>query len=114
MRRQQLVLDADMKAFSTFADYKNVSSFATAKAIMNEGGSSESYAILRIGWGFKSISVGNVVTGKTSSGADVTGEAMNRAGFFTTRLYVKYDTKETPATSCQVGRLPTKNLVGCK
>jgi hypothetical protein len=33
---------------------------------------------------------------------------------FTTRLYVKYDTKEDPATSCQVGRLPTKNLAGCK
>jgi hypothetical protein len=106
-------LSLDIKAIFTLLENGNETSFEQAKMIFNEGGNSDSYAALNIGWPFRRMKAGAKVIGKSFAGAKITGTLIHTVGWFATKIYVRYSFA-SDSSKCQVGRLIEKDTAGCK
>ena len=99
------------------ANLKTDAGFTQAKNVFLEGGSTGSYAQLKIkNQGFRRIKAGAKVAGTAVGGGTTTGTVIERTGFFATSVKVLYDVSETQAdyVKCRVGGLTNKQLDGCK
>jgi hypothetical protein len=108
-----LQLHSDLNISATLLGTYNADSLVQAKLIFNEGGHSASYAVLKIGWPFRRLNAGTKVIGKSLAGADITGALIHTAGWFATKIYVRYNFA-SDSSKCQVGGLIEKDTSGCK
>jgi hypothetical protein len=110
----QLRLDNDIKAFTaTFTDIYDEEVFVKAKLIFNEGGNSESYAVLNIGWPLRRLNAGTSVIGTSASGIKIAGALLSTTGWFATKIYVRYEFA-TDSSQCRAGGLVEKDTTGCE
>jgi hypothetical protein len=110
---RQVELDSDYQVFVELLSNQDEPSFVQGKLLFNEGGHSASYAVLNIGWRLRRLNAGATVIGKSSTGADITGTLIHTAGWFATKIYVRYNFA-SDSSKCQVGRLIETDTAGCK
>jgi hypothetical protein len=116
MKIQQNALDLDQKAFMALVDAKNATSYVSAKKVYEEGGNVGSYATFSIGWPWRRLYAGSLVTGTSVNGGITLGRVLYTVGMFATEIKVAYvvSGNQTSYVNCQVGGLVVPNLSGCK
>lgn len=114
----QNAIDLDQKEMEKQLALETSDSFALAKNIYENGAHSKSIAEVTIAEGAPAaIPAGAAVVGKTTSGQEVRGEALEAAASGASVLRIQYDTStiQEAYVDCQVGALEKDgNTNGCK